>query len=243
MTSGYPDFVTNPTFINEFYQNPFHLLTASERLAIAFSGKYKVSFPPGTNWAYAHTNMVILAQILQLVGHKPLATLLSNYVLKPLGLTNTVASQTATIPSPVLHAFSSKRRQALQIPPAIPFYEESSFWNPAWTTAPGDVETTNVYDMTKTAQGVGSGALLSKSSYQAQTGPNLLGFGHPQKPPAPACACIKQTNSYNYGLGIVRSGSWAVGDPELRRLRSGGRLPSVQEGRDRGGHHLRAASV
>jgi hypothetical protein len=60
--------------------------------------------------------------------------------------------------------------------------------------------------MTKTAQGVGSGQLLSKSSYQAQTGPNLLGFGHAQA----GCACIKQTNSYNFGLGIVRSGSWLL---------------------------------
>jgi CubicO group peptidase (beta-lactamase class C family) len=207
MTSGYPDFVTDPKFIAEFYQNPFHLFTVPERLAIAFSRP--VSFRPGTNWGYAHTNMVILGQILQMVGHKPLAALLSKYVLKPLRLTNTVASQTATIASPVLHAFSSERRAALQIPAAIPFYEESSFWNPAWTTAPGDVETTNIYDMTKTAQGIGSGALLSKSSYHAQTGPNLLGFGHKQ----PGCACIKQTNSYNFGLGIVRSGSWLLETP------------------------------
>ena len=63
----------------------------------------------------------------------------------------------------------------------------------------------------QTAEGVGSGALLSKSSYQAQTGPNLLGFGHAQ----PGCACVKQTNSYNFGLGIVRTGSWLVETPSF----------------------------
>ena len=207
MTSGYPDYVTDPKFIAEFYQNPFHQFTNAELLAIAFS--QPVSFRPGTNWGYAHTNMVILGQILQMTGGKPLATLLRQNVLGPLGLTNTVASTTAAIPDPVLHAFSSERRDALGIPPATPFYEESTYWNPAWTTPAGAAETTNIYDMTATAQGIGSGALLSKSSYQAQTGPNLLGFGHAQ----PGCACVKQTNSYNYGLGIVRTGSWLVETP------------------------------
>ena len=209
MTSGYPDYVTDPKFIAEFYRNPFHQFTMPELLAIAFSRP--VSFPPGRNWGYAHTNMVILGQILQMVGGKPLATLLRQNVLGPLGLTNTVASQTAAIPDPVLHAFSSERRDALGIPPATPFYEESTFWNPAWTTPAGAAETTNIYDMTQTAEGVGSGALLSKSSYQAQTGPNLLGFGHAQ----PGCACVKQTNSYNFGLGIVRTGSWLVETPSF----------------------------
>ena len=207
MTSGYPDYVTDPKFIAEFYQNPFHQFTNAELLAIAFS--QPVSFRPGTNWGYAHTNMVILGQILQMTGGKPLATLLRQNVLGPLGLTSTAASETAAIPDPVLHAFSSERRDALGIPPATPFYEESTYWNPAWTTPAGAAETTNIYDMTATAQGIGSGALLSKSSYQAQTGPNLLGFGHAQS----GCACVKQTNSYNYGLGIVRTGSWLIETP------------------------------
>ena len=209
MTSGYPDYVSDPKFIAEFYQNPFHQFTNAELLAIAFS--QPVSFRPGTNWGYAHTNMVILGQILQMTGGKPLATLLRRNVLGPLGLTNTVASPTAAIPDPVLHAFSSERRDALGIPPATPFYEESTYWNPAWSTPAGAAETTNIYDMTATAQGIGSGALLSKSSYQAQTGPNLLGFGHAQS----GCACAQQTTSYNFGLGIVRTGSWLVETPSF----------------------------
>jgi len=207
MTSGYPDYVTNPTLSAELYADPFRAFTVPQLLAIAFSRP--MSFAPGTNWGYAHTNYVILGEILQKVGDKPLATLLRQKVLDPLGLTNTVASQTAAIPSPVLHAFSSERRQFLGIPPTTPFYEESTFWNPSWTLAAGAVETTNIYDMTATAEGIGSGVLLSKSSYQAQTGPNLLGFGHAQS----GCSCMKQTTLYNYGLGIVRSGSWLLQNP------------------------------
>lgn len=207
MTSGYPDYVTEPAFIAQVQSDPFRAFTESQLLAFAFSRP--LSFAPGTNWGYAHTNYVVLGQILERVGGKPLATLLRQKVLGPLGLTNTVASQTATIPSPVLHAFSSERRAELGLPPTTPFYEESSFWNPSWTLASGSVETSNIYDLTKTAEGIGSGKLLSKSSYQTQTGPNLLGFGSA----LPGCSCGPQVNAYNYGLGIVRSGSWLLQNP------------------------------
>ncbi len=207
MTSGYPDYVTNPDFVAAQTADPFRSFTPSEQLEYAFARP--VSFPPGTNWGYAHTNVVVLGQILERVGGKPLATLLRKEVLRPLGLTNTVASQTAAIPEPVLHAFSSERRGALGIPATTPFSEESTYWNPSWTLAKGSVQTTDIVDMTRTAEGIGGGALLSKSSYQAQTGPNLLGFGSVQA----GCSCGPQTERYNYGLGIVRSGSWLLQNP------------------------------
>jgi CubicO group peptidase (beta-lactamase class C family) len=207
MTSGYPDYVTDPDFTAAEQGDPFRTFSANQLLAYAFSRP--ISFAPGTNWGYAHTNYVILGQILEKVGGKPLATLLHQKVLAPLGLTGTVASQTAAIPSPVLHAFSSERRAQLGIAATTPYYEESTYWNPSWTLAPGAVETSTIYDLTRTAQGIGSGALLSKASYQAQTGPNLLGFGHAQA----GCSCAPQVEGYNYGLGIVRSGSWLLQNP------------------------------
>jgi CubicO group peptidase (beta-lactamase class C family) len=43
MTSGYPDSVTDPTFISQFYANPFRLFTNREKLALAF--RRPVSLP------------------------------------------------------------------------------------------------------------------------------------------------------------------------------------------------------
>jgi CubicO group peptidase (beta-lactamase class C family) len=209
MTSGYPDYETDKTFTDEFYADPFRRFTVAERLKLAFSRD--VSFPPGTNWGYAHTNYMILGEILAKIGHKPLAALLAQKVLRPLHLTNTVASETGAIPSPVLHAFSSERAPSFGITPVSRLYEESTFWNAAWGTPPGATETTDIADMTRTAVGIGSGELLSPESYQAQTGPNLLGFGHPQD----GCSCGQMTERYNYGLGIVRSGSWLLQNPLL----------------------------
>jgi hypothetical protein len=81
-------------------------------------------------------------------------------VLRPLGLRNTVASQTAAIPPPVLHAFSPERKMSLGIPASTPVEEDSTFWNPSWTLARSAVERTDIADLTRTAIGIGTGRLL-----------------------------------------------------------------------------------
>jgi len=210
-TSGYPDFETDPAWLAAWSANPFHIWMFDERVKYAFARP--VQFAPGTNWSYAHTNFMILGEILSKIGKKPLDVLLREKVLTPMGLKNTTASQTSEIPSPVLHAFDSERRGALKIPANVAFYEESSFWNVQWGTPMGANETTNIDDMATTAIKVGTGALLSKSSYEAMTAPNLLGFGHKQDNCAPSC--FTQVNGYNYGIGVVRSGSWLLQNPLL----------------------------
>ncbi len=67
--------------------------------------------------------------------------------------------------------------------------------------------------MATTAAAVGTGKLLSRSSYHAMTAPNLLGFGH--KEPACEPSCFTQIPAYNYGIGVVRSGSWLIQNPLL----------------------------
>lgn len=209
MTSGYPDYETDHAFLDAFNANPFQSFTVQRRLQYAFSRQ--PSFRPGTNWGYAHTNYMILGEILAKIGHEPLATLIERKVLRPLHLTGTVAAETSSIPSPVLHAFTAERAPTFGVTPARRLYEESTYWNASWGTPPGATETTDITDMTRTATGIGAGALLSPQSYQAQTGPNLLGFGHPQD----NCSCGTMSERYNYGLGIVRSGSWLLQNPLL----------------------------
>ncbi len=210
-TTGYPDFETDPAWLAAFNADPFRVWTFSERLKYAFARP--VQFSPGTNWSYSHTNFMILGEILAKIGNAPLDTLLREKVLGPMGLTGTASTETSDIPGPVLHSFSSERRAALGIPSGRPFYEEATFWNTQWGTPIGANETTDISDMAATAAEVGTGALLSAASYHAMTDPDLLGFGHTQ----PNCAgsCFKQTNIYNFGLGVVRSGSWLLQDPLL----------------------------
>jgi CubicO group peptidase (beta-lactamase class C family) len=210
-TSGYPDYEADPKWLAAWSADPFHIWTFEERMKYAFSRP--VQFDPGTNWSYSHTNFMILGRILSIIGKKPLAVLLRQKVLEPMGLTGTTSSQTSAMPSPVLHSFSSEREVVLRIPRGVPFYEEATFWNTVWGTPDGANETTTISDLTRTAAAVGTGSLLSRPSYRAMTGPNLLGFGHHQA----NCggSCFKQTRLYNFGLGVIRTGSWIQQNPLL----------------------------
>jgi CubicO group peptidase (beta-lactamase class C family) len=139
-----------------------------------------------------------------------MSKLLSDKVLRPLGLTNTVSSPTPEIPEPVLHAFSSERREYLKIPNGTPFYEESTYWDPSWTITHGAIQTTNIYDLEATAVGVGSGKLLTADSYRKMVSTELRGKTHKQ----PGCTtCDEMSDAYTYGLGIVISGHWLLQNP------------------------------
>jgi CubicO group peptidase (beta-lactamase class C family) len=210
-TTGYPDFETDPGWTAAYNANPFHEFTFDERIEYAFNRP--LQFEPGTNWSYAHTNFMILGEILSQIGDKPLDELLKEKVLDPMGLTETAGYNSSYIPEPVLHSFSSERRVALGIDPSVEFYEESSFWNPVWGTPVGAAQTTTITDMTKTAIAIGTGELLSDESFHEMTDSQLIGFG--ERLPVCEPSCFTQVDAYNYGLGVVRSGDWMLQNPLL----------------------------
>ncbi|WP_293243954.1 serine hydrolase domain-containing protein [Mycolicibacterium sp.] len=209
MTSGYVDYVIGNTAMNDaLYADPFRQWSTRELLDFAVN--QPLLYPPGTNWNYAHTNYVLLGLALEKATGQPMPKLLSEKVLRPLGLTSTLNSETAEIPSPVLHAFTSERRDALRIPSGTPFYEESTYWNPSWTITHGAIQTTNIYDLEATAVGIGSGKLLSRESYGRMVSTDLQGKTRAQ---AGCATCAPMVDGYTYGLGIVISGGWLLQNP------------------------------
>lgn len=211
MSAGYPDFVPDDYFVQTVMNDPFRQWTASELIDIGLHTLPR-SFEPGTNWDYSHTDIVILGQAIEIATGQPLGDLLRTKVLDPLGLTNTVNSSTPVIPEPVLHAFTSERKQFLSIPADTPFYEESTYWNPSWTLAPGSVTTSTITDMTATAIDWGTGSLLSPESHTAQITPFPDGFGSKVQ----GCrACHPLDANYNYALGLVTSNGWILQNPNF----------------------------
>jgi CubicO group peptidase (beta-lactamase class C family) len=209
MTSGYVDYVIGNTEMNDaLYADPFRRWTTHEMLQ--YSIKRPLLYAPGTNWNYAHTNYVLLGLALEKATGEDMSKLLSDKVLRPLGLTNTVSSLTAEIPAPALHAFSSERRAFLKIPSGTPFYEETTYWDPSWTITHGAIQTSNIYDLESTARGIGSGKLLSADSYKKMVSTDLRGKTHTQ----PGCTtCDAMNDVYTYGLGVVISGNWLLQNP------------------------------
>ena len=203
MTSGYADYVYQPEVSQGVEREPFRQWTSDQLIHIGVSKP--MMFAPGTNWGYSHTNYVILGRVLEKITGMPLAKGMQKYITGPMHLTQTQSFSTAQIPEPVLHSFSSERREDLHIPNSSAFYEESTFWNPSWTTAPGAVQITDIADMTTSMEAVGTGKVLSKTSLAAQIGPNLAGFGHAD----PKCpVCHQNSRVLNYGLGVVNLGPW-----------------------------------
>ncbi|MFI6429682.1 serine hydrolase domain-containing protein [Rhodococcus oryzae] len=209
MTSGYPDYVLGATeFDAAIYADPFRRWTPEELIASATAKP--LLYEPGTNWNYAHTNYVILGLALEKITGKRMTDLMQERVLGPLGLTNTTDPGTAAITEPALHAFSSERREALEIPAGAPFYEESTYWNPSWTITRGAVQTTDISDMHDTAVAIGTGKLLSAESYQKMVSTDLRG----KTTTLPGCpTCTTMSEGYTYGLGIVITGDWLMQNP------------------------------
>src|SRR5262245_34378595 len=106
MTSGYFDYVQDPGFLAELDADPYRQWTPQE--LVDFGTFHPLQFQPGTNWAYAHTNYVILGLTLEKATGKKMAELMKEKVLEPLGLENTTDPDTPAIPEPALHAFTSE---------------------------------------------------------------------------------------------------------------------------------------
>ncbi|MFE0338762.1 serine hydrolase domain-containing protein [Streptomyces sp. NPDC058955] len=199
-TTGLVDYVRLPAFQQAVVANPFRQWTARE--LVALSTERERWYEPGTNWSYSHANFVLLGAALEKITGTRLDVLLRRQVLKPLGLSETRNSFTPEIPEPALHAYTADRGT----------YEESTFWNPSWTTAPGAVETTDICDLARSAAGIGSGELLSPASYRELLDPGTVGLGHATEK-CPATVCLAQTERTHYGFGVLVLGDWIAQHP------------------------------
>lgn len=187
-TSGYADYVNLDLL--PLHADPFRQWTPDELIAIGLGQPMKCA--PGTCFAYAHTNFVILGEVFSRVTGSPVEELIRDGVLTPLGLHNTRSELTPAIQPPVLHAFDGERG----------LYEESTFWNPSWTLARGAVMTTNIADLHRSAIAIGEGSLLSAQS-------RALQVARPTIEPDPFPA------GFHYGLGVVVTNDWVVQTPSF----------------------------
>ncbi|MGW6416585.1 serine hydrolase domain-containing protein [Streptomyces sp. NPDC055055] len=201
-TSGLHDYVTDPAFGAELCPHPFRAWTPEELLAFPLSHSFW--YEPGSNWSYSHANYLLLVQALEKITGMPIDRFVKERVTGPLGMRDTRNNFTPDIPRPVLHAFTSDRG----------LYEESTFWNPSWTTAPGAVITTHICDLARSAEAVGSGELLSRRSYETLLDPGTVGLGGATAT-CPAAICLKQTEAKHFGLGVIVVNGWVLQNPSF----------------------------
>src|SRR5215217_1422073 len=201
-TSGYVDYQGEDSFRDAVYKDPFRAWTNEELIKIGTDKP--LLYEPGTNWNYAHTNFVILGEALSAITGTPLDELIRERIVELLGLEGTQSIQTAVIPEPVLHAYSKERGT----------YEESTFWDPSWTTAEGAVMITDIRDLATSARAIGTGELVSSESHEEQIGPSLVGLGSPTDT-CPKSVCVEQLPTAHFGMGTVVLGGWVLQNPEF----------------------------
>jgi CubicO group peptidase (beta-lactamase class C family) len=189
-TSGYADYVTDDGFLKAFYADPFRHWTPDELIAIGLGRE--MACDPGACWSYAHTNFLILGKVLEAASGRPLASLIRDGILDPLGLEGTRSEGTAIIPEPVLHAFDAERGR----------YEESTFWSPSWTLAEGAIMTSTVADILTSAEAIGEGRLVSPDGHALQMAPLTAGF-----PP--------WNERQFYGMGVFVIDGWLLQNPSF----------------------------
>ena len=87
MTSGIPDYISNPAVEKSFVYDRFDQYTHEKIYDITASMKH--SFAPGTSWQYSNGNYHLLGMIIEKVTGNKLGNEIDNRIIKPLGLTNT----------------------------------------------------------------------------------------------------------------------------------------------------------
>lgn len=189
-TSGIPDYVYNPKFLEIGDKDPFKKWTTGDLLDYAFlDDKKDFNFEPGTSQQYSHTNYVMLGHILEQVSKQKTNQLMKAFILDKLNMAETGFELTASMPQPVLHSFSEERK----------IYEDATFWDPSWTSYAGAVYST-IHDLGKWGNAWMEGTLISAASTEQLRAPDTAGKGN-------------NTQENYFAMGFIVKNHWLIQNP------------------------------
>jgi CubicO group peptidase (beta-lactamase class C family) len=189
-TTGYRHYAVLDSFDAAYYADPFKHWTPDELIAYGVAGG--PTFTPGTQFLFSDTNFLIEAKVLEKATGRSMGALMRKGIFEPLGMKHTALPNTAATPNPVLHAHTAERGM----------WEDSTFWDPSWTWYAGGMKS-NLDDLHRFLDALGTGRLLSKASHQKQ-------LARPAVQPKP--------DRY-YALGVPVVDGWVFTNPNLEGYR------------------------
>lgn len=190
-TAGYLDYVQDKRWLDRLLADPFAPFTDEELIQYSVrDGKMKYS-PPGSDWAYSHTEYVILGQVIQRATGESMQSLYQRYLLGPSGMRDTQLPADAAIQAPVLHAYMLDRGS----------YEDSTAWTPSWAMSYGGL-TSTVRDLGRWGRIFGRGLLLTPASYKEMISP-----GSADKKASPP--------DVYFAHGFIVANGWFVQNPDF----------------------------
>ena len=183
-STGFGDYIRPPAFAKEIYVNTRRVWTADDLIKRSLAPYQKPAFTnPGKDWAYSHTNFVMLGAILERVAGRPYAALLDELILRRLGLQNTRLQFDANPQLPVLHTLDDDT------------FKDTTFWNPSWVS--WGAMTSNVCDLAIWNRTFGTSALLPAALRSQATAPVNVGLG-------------QNTADAYFGLGTLVRKPWIL---------------------------------
>ena len=183
-STGFGDYIRPPAFGQEIYVNTRRVWTADDLIARSLPPYQKPAFAnPGKNWAYSHTDFVMLGAILERAGGKPYASLLQKFILDPLALRDTRLQFDDNPQRPVLHTLDDGT------------FKDTTFWNPSFVS--WAAMTSTVCDLGTWNRAFGTSSLLPAALKSQVTAPTNVGLGQ------------NTANSY-FGLGTIVRVPWIV---------------------------------
>ncbi len=187
-TGGTPDYVTVEAFGDRVMANPFAGYTFDELLGYAQQGP--PLFEPGTSWAYSHTEMAALVEVLEAASGETFDELLRTRIFEPLGMTQSTAQQNNAIAEPAFHAYTNMRG----------VYEDSTYWDPTWGLNGG--VNASIADLGRWLRALNSGELLDDEAAEELLSPVTVGLG-------------EMTAERYFAYGSMVADGWILGNPNL----------------------------
>ncbi|TLF70783.1 beta-lactamase family protein [Nocardia asteroides NBRC 15531] len=186
-TSGISDYVTDPEFLRIFGENPIREWTATQLMERANSRP--PLFEPGTDFGYAHSDLVVLGEVLQIATGKPLGELIAEHILEPLGMKDSEVVLDPAIDPPYLHGYTNERK----------VFEDSTFWNPTAFLHSGNMNAP-VADIGRWVRALATGERLTPDQFQQMMGPSTAGIG-------------PFTEDKYFAFGVVHLDDWLYMNP------------------------------
>jgi D-alanyl-D-alanine carboxypeptidase len=187
-TGGTPDYVPDADFEARVAANPFAGYTFDELLG--YAQQTPPLFEPGSDWAYSHTEMAALVEVLEAASGQSLEDLMATRIFEPLGMADSAAHKNNAIGEPAFHAFTNQRG----------VYEDSTYWDPTWGLNGG--MNASVADLGRWLRALNTGELLDEADAEELLAPVTAGLA-------------SMTDQRYFTYGSLVTGGWIVGNPSL----------------------------
>jgi CubicO group peptidase (beta-lactamase class C family) len=183
-STGFGDYIRPPSFAKEVYEDTQRIWTANDLIRRSIPPYQEPAFTnPGKDWAYSHTNFVMLGAILERAGGKPYTSLLQELILGPLALHDTRLQFSNNPQLPVLHTLDDGT------------FKDTTFWNPSFVSWAS--MTSNICDLGTWNRAFGTSSFLQPALKSEVTAPVNVGFAQ------------NTARSY-FGLGTLVRTPWIV---------------------------------